>query len=256
MGRTVRSYDHSPDWDFIREDFAFEREGIAVVRSTIDRLRSRGDLPSLNEGVLTVLTAVAYGWALEEPIDELLSWLDEAVGWVDEALTIGPPRPEDVQRYLTVSALANAWDTARRAAATVPDGLDRTHSINEPLAEAYECALARLVEGDHATADHHAAHMAHLVDDPATPPFTVDHFGTLTDIVTAITTNDAPALGTALTTRYDDITRRHADTIEDRRYVYALLDPPGTTLAAIAHRNGLPLPDIPTFATTLIQEHR
>jgi hypothetical protein len=252
----MRSYDHDPDWPHIQGRMSREREGLSIARSTIDKQRSRHRLRPFNNGVFTVVRTVAYGWALEEPVDELLTWLDEAVGWVDEALTIGPPRPEDVQRYLTVSALAGAWDTARRAAATVPDGLDRTHSINEPLAEAYECALARLVEGDHATADRHAAHMADLVDDPATPPFTVDHFGTLTDIVTAITANDAAALTTALTARYDDITRRHTDTVEDRRYVYALLDPPGTTLAAIAHRNGLPLPDIPTFATTLIQEHR
>lgn len=63
----MRRYQHKPDQAWIERRFAFHKEGVEVVRRTVERSgRQRGKVSVFDTAIDTVFQAVSHGWAFGE----------------------------------------------------------------------------------------------------------------------------------------------------------------------------------------------
>lgn len=236
----MRRYGHQPDQAWIERRYASKAGRLHIIRDTVERVgRGKGDLDTFDTAVLSVLQIVSYGWALGEPVDKLRTMLGEAAGWVGEAL--GRSRELEgmvAQRSLVAAAMARAWPVAEGVAAMVPDGVVGFDQRG-PLTRGFLVGLADLVGGDRDAAAAAAATMHDAAADPKVPPYQLDAFAHVDEIIAATAAGDEAELAAAVERRSAWLAQESGTSIENRRDHSGLLDLPGTAVVACAVRSGL-----------------
>lgn len=236
----MRSYQHKPDQAWIERRFAFHKEGVEVVRRTVERSgRQRGKVSVFDTAIDTVFQAVSHGWALGEAVDQLRSWLVEAAGWVDEALDRGREvDPGVAGKWLATSVLARAWPVASRVAAMVPERVVGFEQ-RDPVSRHYLVGLAALVSGDLQAAAAAAEAMGAAHGDRTVPPHIIEAYAHLDELLATTAARDAPSLAAAMEHRSEALARQYGASIEDRRNGHGLLDLRGTAVVACAVAAGV-----------------
>ncbi|MGH9153888.1 MAG: hypothetical protein ACRD03_16185 [Acidimicrobiales bacterium] len=236
----MRRYEHQPDQEWIERRYERSRDGVDDVRRTVERVgRQKGKPGVFGDAMFTVLQAVAYGWALGEPVGGLLAWLEEAAGWVDEALDRGQALDDGLaERFLWTATLAGAWPAAARVAALVPDRVEGLEA-SDPLSRHYLIGLAALVGGDLEGAAAAAGAMREAHADPTVPPYTIDAFAHLDEVLAAAAARDPGALSGAVARRSAAVAGKYGASIEERRNMHGLLDLRASAVVACAVAAGV-----------------
>lgn len=237
----VRPYAHAPEPAWAERRYGTVVREIAAVQKTTQQ--GRVDLNLLGTGVDLAWEALAWGWFLERPLDELRGHLETAVELA--RVTLSPihgraPELVDIARLVPTAMLANDLHLAAAL------GRWRVPAPAEPVDWA-ALVLIALVRGDAPTATTANDTLRRLVASPATSPMDRETLAGLAEVADAVMHTDQAAFGTALVARSRAVvaTRR---TVSERQDWQGVLDRTGIGLMLIGEYRGLVLP--PDAATT------
>ncbi len=213
--------------------YDFEKEGIELVRLTVERSGRQGRLHVFDVAVSRAVEAVQYGWALGESVEVLRQWLAEGAGWAGEALDRGQELDSGrADSWLVAALVAGDRALAERVAARVPEG---GFAEDAPVARQYLDGLARLVRGDTKGAVAAAAAMAEAARSPRAHPETVEFFEGLDRLLGCIAARDQVCLDDAVEDRSAALVRQCKRSVEMRRFLPGA-GPGGRSLTCHRHQ--------------------
>ncbi|UZN02110.1 hypothetical protein [Cellulomonas sp. S1-8] len=232
----TRPYPHRPDLAFAERRVVHVTQQVARARATVARV-GVADLGVVNAGLDGMWEALAWGWLLEHPLDELTALVPQGAALVRSGLDAPHGRPvelADVERWVATALLAGDDDAAERVGAL---------AVPPPAQEAdwLPVTLGALVRGDDAAAVDGAARLRDAAAAPGTAPAVAAGLAHLGDLADAVVRRDQSALDDALVARAAAIATTHATTANRRRWT-GVLDRPSTGLAIAGVRRGLVVP--------------
>ncbi len=246
----VRPYAHAPEPVWAERRYGTVVREIAAVQKTVQQ--GRVDLNLLGSGVDLAWEALAWGWLLERPVDELRGHLQAAVELAQATLSpIHGRGPElaDVARLVPTAMVAGDLQLAAAL------GRWRVPAPADPV-DWPPLVVIALVRGDAPTASSANETVRRLVTSPTTPPVARESLAGLAEIADAVMHTDQAGFGSALVARNRAVvaTRR---TISERQDWRGVLDRDAISLALLGEYRGLVLSaDVPTAPATLVQALR
>lgn len=241
----VRPYPHHPDaeWGARR----YER-AVDDIRRAGKSAGQRADLVTLSNGIDLVWEAVAWGWALARPAEELREHVQAGMEFV--RTTMGPldgraPELVDVWRFTSMAVLAGdlalAAQVGRWRVAPPSTDVEWTYLL-----------VGALTRGDDGVAAQTVPQVGRLVSAPGAPPPLVDAAAYIAEAADAVLRGDSAALTGAIRARDELLPRIPRATAVTRDW-QMLLDRTGVTLALLGLQRGVPLPaDVATVPADLL----
>lgn len=233
----TRPYPHRPDVANAEDGYPFAAEGVGRVRATVQR-RGYADPGVLASGLDALWEAVAWGWFLERPVEDLRAMLPPAAELVRSGLDSPGGRPahlRDIGLWVSTALLAGDAPAAARAGAVeVPSP--------EQEGDWLPFTLAALARGDEAAAADGAARLREAVAAPSTAPEIAEALSHLGDVADAVVRRDQSPLDAALTARADVLAGMYA-TRARRRLWTGVLDRDSVGLVLAGTRRGLVVPE-------------
>ncbi len=246
------TYPHRPDVEFLTRERARSDRSISLVRRTVDE--GRADAGVFNAGVDDCRDAAVLAWLFEEPQETIDGYLRRGVELAGHARRVlAPPYGwGSVIGWLRIALLCGDEHATELMARTALDP-----SVNEPTSSTAAAAplvplAAALTVRDQDAAAGLLADLGARTALDSTPADQLRRLHGLPRAATAILAGDQAALDATCVERSAANARYWSRSAENRRHVFALLDPEASLLVATAPRYGLSIPDVPDLPRGLM----